>query len=135
MGQQTMAVPNALFCDKSQWCISSRLFFFIHFLSLLCINYYKWEMSNDKAKVAKGDNLSRNITMAALNVHHRFRCVAGIERIWVLWRRLCHFIHVPDHEYFFNNAVGVCSKGENFIVANLSFTHVIVRALGITVLH
>ena len=38
-------------------------------------------MSNDKAKVAKGDNLLRNITMAALNVHHRFRCVAGIERI------------------------------------------------------
>ena len=91
---------------------------------------FKWEMSNDKAKVAKGDNLSRNITMAALNVHHRFRCVAGIERIWVLWRRLYHFIHVPDHEYFFDNGVGVCSKGENFIVANLSFTHVIVRVLG-----
>ena len=50
-------------------------------------------------------------------------------------RRLCHFIHVPDHEYFFNNAVGVCSKGENFIVADLSFTHVIVGVLGITVLH
>ena len=46
-----------------------------------------------------------------------------------------HFIHVPDPEYFFDNAVGVCSKGENFIVANLSFTHVIVRVLGITVHH
>ena len=46
-----------------------------------------------------------------------------------------HFIHVPDHEYFFDDAVGVCSKGENFIVADLSFTHVIVRVLGITVLH
>ena len=42
---------------------------------------------------------------------------------------------MPDHEYFFDNAVGVCSKGVNFIVGNLSFTHVIVRVLGITVLH
>ena len=43
---------------------------------------------------------------------------------------------MPDHEYSFdNNAVGVCSKGENFIVADLSFTHVIVGVLGITVLH
>ena len=40
---------------------------------------------------------------------------------------------MPDPEYFFNNAVGVCSKGENFIVANLSFTHVIVGVLGISI--
>ena len=33
------------------------------------------------------------------------------------------------------NAVGVCSKGVNFVFANLSFTHVIVGVLGITVLH
>ena len=38
-------------------------------------------MSNDKVKVAKRDNLSRNITMTALNIHHRYRCVADIERI------------------------------------------------------
>ena len=42
---------------------------------------------------------------------------------------------MPDHEYSFDNAVGVCSKGENFIVADLSFTHVIEGVLGITVLH
>ena len=33
-------------------------------------------MSNDKAKVAKGDNLSHNITMAALNVHHSVASLA-----------------------------------------------------------
>ena len=32
---------------------------------------------------------------------------------------------MPDHEYFFDDAVGVCSKGENFMVGNLSFTRVI----------
>ena len=42
---------------------------------------------------------------------------------------------MPDHEYSFDNAVGVCYKGENFIVADLLFTHVIVGVLGITVLH
>ena len=45
------------------------------------------------------------------------------------------FHHVPDHEYFFDDAVGVCSIGENFMVANLSFTHVIIGVFGITVLH
>ena len=42
---------------------------------------------------------------------------------------------MPDHEYSFDNAVGVSSKGENFIVADLSFTRVIVGVLSITVLH
>ena len=44
--------------------------------------------------------------------------VADIGRIWVLWRLLCHFIHVPDHEYFFDDTIDVCSKGENFMVGN-----------------
>ena len=42
---------------------------------------------------------------------------------------------MPDHEYFFDDAVGVCSKGENFIVRNLSFTHVIIGVFGLTVFH
>ena len=57
--------------------------------------------------------------------------LANIGRIWVLWRLLCHFIHAPDPEYFFDNAVSVCSKGENFLFGNLSFTHVIIRVFGL----
>ena len=49
-----------------------------------------------------------------------------IGRIWVLQRLLYHFIHMPDHEYFFDDAVGVCSKGGNVMVGNLSFTRVII---------
>ena len=56
-GHQTKAVPNVLFCDKSQWCIFiSIVFYFFAFLSL-CINY---EYINKKClmirrKIAKGD--------------------------------------------------------------------------------
>ena len=57
--------------------------------------------------------------------------LANIGRIWVLRRLLCHFIHAPDPEYFFDNAVSVCSKGENFLFGNLSFTHVIIRVFGL----
>ena len=42
---------------------------------------------------------------------------------------------MPDHKYFFDDAVGVCSKGENFMVGNLSFTHVIIGVFGSTVFH
>ena len=42
---------------------------------------------------------------------------------------------MPDHEYFFDDAVGVCSKGENFMVGNLSFTRVIIGVFGLTVFH
>ena len=35
---------------------------------------------------------------------------------------LCHFIHVPDHEYFFDDAVSVCSKGENFFWKPIIYT-------------
>ena len=42
---------------------------------------------------------------------------------------------MPDHEYFSEDAVGVCSKGENFMVGNLSFTRVTIGVFGLTVLH
>ena len=42
---------------------------------------------------------------------------------------------MPDHEYFFDDAVGVCSKDENFMVGNLSFTRVIIGVFGLTVFH
>ena len=40
---------------------------------------------------------------------------------------------MPDHEYFFDDAV--FSKGENFMVGNLSFTRVILGVFGLTVFH
>ena len=42
---------------------------------------------------------------------------------------------MPDHEYFFDDAVGVCSKGGNVMVGNLSFTRVIIGVFGLTVFH
>ena len=42
---------------------------------------------------------------------------------------------MPDHEYFYDDAVGVCAKGENFMVGNLSFTRVIIGVFGLTVFH
>ena len=42
---------------------------------------------------------------------------------------------MPDHEYFFDDAVGVCSKGENLMVGNLSFTRVTIGVFGLTVFH
>ena len=42
---------------------------------------------------------------------------------------------MPDHEYFYDDAVGVCSKGENFMVGNLSFTRVTIGVFGLTVFH
>lgn len=42
---------------------------------------------------------------------------------------------MPDNEYFFDDAVDFCSKGENFMAGNLSFTHMIKGVFGLTVFH
>ena len=42
---------------------------------------------------------------------------------------------MSDHEYFFDDTIDVCSKGENFMFGNLSFTHVIIGVFGLTVFH
>ena len=90
---------------------------------------------------------TRNVTIPTLNDSKNIRAsvsnvfllsiigAVDIRRIWVLQRLLCHFIHMPDHEYFYDDAVGVCSKGENFMVGNLSFTRVTIGVFGLTVLH
>ena len=41
---------------------------------------------------------------------------------------------MPDHEYFFDDAVNVCSKRENFSVTSLSFTHVIIGVFDVNVI-
>ena len=42
---------------------------------------------------------------------------------------------MPDHEHFFDDAVSVCSKGENFLFGNLLFTLVIIGVFGLTAFH
>ena len=68
MGRQTVAFPNVLFCDKSQWCISSQfllqlLLLFIHFPSLLCINYRYF---NEKCPM-----IGRKISKEDMNCHNK----------------------------------------------------------------
>ena len=59
----------------------------------------------------------------------------GIFRLGKVHQNVGHSIHVPDHEYFLDDAVSVCFKGENFLFGNLSFTLVIIGVFGLTVFH